>query len=128
MKINEINFCFFTRNVINLIVMECVVCQSKIILVDGQVLQPTIVSSIKKGENPEYCEVQPILVCSINCQQIWLKRAQNNATHIVKISCRSCGKFSEGQLHKCSGCKIVYYCNVVCQRNDWQNHKEDCKK
>jgi hypothetical protein len=29
---------------------------------------------------------------------------------------------------KCSGCRLVYYCGIDCQRADWAEHKIDCKK
>lgn len=28
----------------------------------------------------------------------------------------------------CSRCKKVYYCSIECQKNDWINHKINCKQ
>lgn len=33
---------------------------------------------------------------------------------------------TKGTFKRCSGCKIVYYCTVKCQRADWSNHKQYC--
>lgn len=31
-----------------------------------------------------------------------------------------------GKLLKCSGCQHSHYCNVVCQRDAWAEHKFEC--
>jgi hypothetical protein len=41
-------------------------------------------------------------------------------------TCDKCGK--ESTLHKCGGCGTKYYCGKDCQKADWKNHKEACKK
>ena len=30
-------------------------------------------------------------------------------------------------LHKCTGCLIVSYCDRSCQREGWKDHKGECK-
>jgi len=40
-------------------------------------------------------------------------------------TCPGCGKIATT---KCNGCKQVYYCNRVCQKNEWKKHKPECKK
>jgi phage FluMu protein Com len=48
------------------------------------------------------------------------------------ISCAKCNKLKtelsgKGQkMSKCSRCKEVYYCSKVCQRGDWEKHKQSC--
>ena len=42
-------------------------------------------------------------------------------------TCNICRKENDSML-RCSGCKKVFYCNVLCQRKDWKNHKQECKK
>lgn len=44
--------------------------------------------------------------------------------------CNFCGKLATAaaSLHRCTGCKAVYYCNRTCQRGDWPGHKIFCKK
>ena len=37
--------------------------------------------------------------------------------------CRSCYK---NCLLKCSSCRSEYYCNAICQENDWNEHKNNC--
>eukprot|EP01084_Bolivina_argentea_P232997 392537_1 len=40
--------------------------------------------------------------------------------------CNSCKRSGPNKI--CSGCKKIYYCSVSCQRNDWNQHKKQCKK
>jgi hypothetical protein len=39
--------------------------------------------------------------------------------------CRNCGK--SGQLRQCGNCKQVKYCTRNCQKEDWKEHKKNCK-
>ena len=41
-------------------------------------------------------------------------------------SCSNCAAVNVTKF--CSRCKMVYYCNVSCQRDDWSKHKKKCKK
>lgn len=41
-------------------------------------------------------------------------------------SCDACGK--ECVPSKCGGCGKARYCGKECQKSDWKNHKEECKK
>ena len=41
--------------------------------------------------------------------------------------CQQCDTV-EGRLHKCRGCKQVYYCGTDCQALDWDLHKPLCKR
>jgi len=40
--------------------------------------------------------------------------------------CAFCG--THGANKKCSGCQIVRYCSVECQKGDWKCHKIQCKE
>ncbi|TBU40602.1 hypothetical protein BD309DRAFT_967143 [Dichomitus squalens] len=44
--------------------------------------------------------------------------------------CHRCRKQRSisGELRRCSGCKIVYYCSEACQKSDWKSHKLDCNR
>ena len=48
--------------------------------------------------------------------------------HLVPV-CAACGdKQSTTSLKICSSCKLVHYCSVDCQRQDWKEHKSICKE
>lgn len=40
--------------------------------------------------------------------------------------CDFCG--TRDVTNKCSACKLVYYCDLPCQRADWKKHKKFCLK
>ena len=49
--------------------------------------------------------------------------------HVLSSVCDFClsSEQIKNSLKKCSNCKIVYYCNVSCQKNAWySHHKEEC--
>lgn len=46
---------------------------------------------------------------------------------MAKACCASCGS-TEIKLKDCSACKLVKYCGVKCQREHWQQHKQECKQ
>ena len=44
--------------------------------------------------------------------------------------CFNCGKpeqSSAGGLFRCSGCKVSWYCSLICQKAHWKLHKSDCR-
>ena len=40
--------------------------------------------------------------------------------------CFYCLEHSDVRLKKCSNCKVARYCDSVCQKADWKNHKCEC--
>ena len=44
-----------------------------------------------------------------------------------QVSCRSCGKTGDNLL-RCGACKLVWYCDQVCQRRNWKRHKKNCRR
>ena len=44
--------------------------------------------------------------------------------------CSMCGTMgvNSPDFFRCSGCKLVYYCDALCQKEDWAVHKKLCKK
>lgn len=44
--------------------------------------------------------------------------------------CASCGKKADSttKLKKCTGCYLVQYCGVACQKSAWRSHKKECRK
>lgn len=40
-------------------------------------------------------------------------------------TCMACGRW-DNSMPQCDGCSGPRYCDVVCQRKDWENHKGDC--
>ena len=49
------------------------------------------------------------------------------AASIDAIPCAYCGA-TPVRLLKCGGCRIVRYCNVICQKAHWKTHKLTCKE
>lgn len=59
--------------------------------------------------------------------------AMDGANKIVKrynvMVCAYCGVHETNRKFlRCSGCHVVYYCCVGCQKCDWKAHKSACKK
>ena len=42
--------------------------------------------------------------------------------------CAECGEEGGVSLKVCKACMHIRYCNAICQRNHWSNHKKDCKR
>ena len=40
---------------------------------------------------------------------------------------KNCNVTGRGNLKKCGGCNLVYYCSLECQNADWHSHKKTCK-
>ena len=40
-------------------------------------------------------------------------------------ACQTCGK-ADDKLTACTGCHVVVYCHVKCQREDWDVHRHEC--
>ena len=43
-------------------------------------------------------------------------------------NCETRGEIGNIKLKTCGGCKQVRYCTSKCQREDWESHREFCKK
>jgi len=55
-----------------------------------------------------------------------IKKERNAAKEEKKLkSCERCELYAE---KRCSGCFLVWYCGLQCQKGDWTSHKEACKK
>ena len=54
----------------------------------------------------------------------------SGATSTMMLECACCGegKNSSNRLKLCTGCKMVKYCNVTCQKKHRSQHKRECKK
>jgi HECT-like Ubiquitin-conjugating enzyme (E2)-binding/MYND finger len=61
-----------------------------------------------------------------------VKRSQPASVVRSETQCQYCGE-SDVILRRCAQCKMVWYCSVVCQRNDWNRfgdrspHREACR-
>jgi len=52
---------------------------------------------------------------------------ETTVSEVTTKVCFVCKK--EGVKNKCSGCKTTYYCDVECQKKDWDSvHKTICNK
>lgn len=67
-------------------------------------------------------------VCSQQCRKILVYEARNDESLEFKYQCMYCGKSSDTKIPHCSICKVVYYCDKICQQRDWVNHKQTCTK
>lgn len=45
-----------------------------------------------------------------------------------KFQCAECQKPLQNHFFICGGCKRLKYCNQDCQKKNWKNHQEECKK
>ena len=45
-----------------------------------------------------------------------------------KSTCAACGKGGDDGLKICNGCRMVKYCNAICQMAHRPEHKNECKK
>lgn len=52
--------------------------------------------------------------------------AQESASDTSEKACAKCSTRTSFA-KRCSGCKVVYYCGVDCQRKDWPKHQTACK-
>lgn len=63
--------------------------------------------------------------CLLN-QEARLERRGRKAK---QVSCDTCNRRqSYTRMKKCSRCRNATYCSVECQKQDWNRHKEECKK
>ena len=50
---------------------------------------------------------------------LFVEKIENS--EVVDVECKACGKSNEERaLLRCSRCRVVSYCDVVCQRQDWK--------
>ncbi|KAF8960017.1 hypothetical protein BDZ97DRAFT_1355582 [Flammula alnicola] len=40
--------------------------------------------------------------------------------------CSTCFAPKSGSLRRCTGCKVLYYCDAKCQSRDWTFHRQEC--
>ena len=57
--------------------------------------------------------------------QTRLAEVNSNKSDEFPICCAACF-IKKIDMRKCSGCKIVSYCSVACQKSHWPKHKEAC--
>lgn len=70
-----------------------------------------------------------------NEEEGWV-RIRNDDGSTTTIHCRSEGaekkcrkcESEKGKMRLCKGCLMVGYCTPECQRADWNEHKEKCKR
>ncbi|KAF9475469.1 SET domain-containing protein [Pholiota conissans] len=50
------------------------------------------------------------------------------ALSVAKLEgyCSNCFGAKKNSLQRCTGCKVVYYCDSKCQNKDWAFHKHEC--
>jgi hypothetical protein len=62
------------------------------------------------------------------CPFLFLFANQNIAKKMKKV-CNNinCNKKRE-KMKVCSLCKVTKYCDIECQKQDWESHKEECER
>jgi hypothetical protein len=94
-----------------------------------------LVCSKKKFENKYSLsigcgkDVNLHILCSKACRKIHKKKLLTFIPETVSMEyiCGFCEKTNEKQL-TCGACKLMYYCDQVCQRKHWKEHKLKCNK
>jgi len=56
-----------------------------------------------------------------------MKKAMKDDSYESQSKCGNCGE-SNKYTSKCSGCYFVWYCSQACQKSQWPQHKDQCKK
>jgi hypothetical protein len=63
--------------------------------------------------------------------KIATERARKKAGLTTGVpKCASCNELEpiDEKFLRCSNCLAVLYCSKGCQKEDWKNHKKECKK
>ena len=109
--------CLNTRKYLNYDAYYCFICRHRITTVTSciQMYPPTGYDGLTYGISP--------LTCSNECTKNLANMCKK--TDKTRI-CTSCGDILI-KSKICSGCKMAFYCNQECQRNDWPIHKKLCK-
>ena len=61
------------------------------------------------------------------CDCMKVKKTEADGLEKTEFCWRCRHSFPRDGMLKCSGCKIVMYCNEDCQTKDWPRHRETCK-
>jgi len=54
------------------------------------------------------------------------RKKQKEEAQLGSKKCAGCGRGSEEDKKRCSGCKKVYYCDQECQQRHWPHHRDWC--
>lgn len=46
---------------------------------------------------------------------------------MAAMTCGNCSRKWDKKLHICGQCRNVSYCDVICQKQAWKSHKQDCQ-
>jgi benzoyl-CoA reductase/2-hydroxyglutaryl-CoA dehydratase subunit BcrC/BadD/HgdB len=68
------------------------------------------------------------LQLSIAAVRLWITWSTRDQGNAVARACKYCGVMDVLIIHKCSGCKVVWYCGTVSQKKDWKEGGEDKHK
>lgn len=78
-------------------------------------------------------DLPPKILSGINKTGLDLQKAFATRTYNRKLSrwrmCHTCGSVkTKKEMQKCSGCRLVRYCNAECQLKAWPIHRGACNK
>jgi hypothetical protein len=70
--------------------------------------------------------IKPTVMIGINGVPVFLEFVLIKGEEKYAV-CSTC-KIISAKTKRCGGCKIERYCSVECQKRDWVNHKQTCKR
>ena len=66
------------------------------------------------------------LYCSNKCAMVYHDVISSTMPELgVRPACMTCREFTI-PLKICAGCRLVSYCSIKCQKEDWKRHKPEC--
>jgi hypothetical protein len=96
---------------------------------DMDVAAPTLVSERKKhghsADEATLSENKALLGMGLRDEVAFSEEIKKG--HSCCAYCHVRSAPDRPKMRKCTGCAVVYYCNAVCQKSHWKEHKRPCR-